>query len=930
MKGLFVSLLSACLVLNSVNPSSVYGLKIEDEKLKKIISNIMVGNENSLTQSGQAEALKEYESFLSQFDISNNQQAESLLRLGHLIMAMEENEEELQKIPVVPLRHHRDHTYSIGIYEKLRANAALYPTNDELLYQLAHGYDESDKKERSLSLLKELADRFPKSSYYAEARFRIGESYFNEGKFPEASVSYLKGLESNPANPLMDFISYKLIWSYFKMGDYRRTVDRVISSLNRYSVHQPNGKTLLDIESLSDSSWNEVKELIHLATLSIDFWGGTDKARSYFDFHGHVSFENLIYRPLGHLYLNRGKFQEAAYAFNTFLSLYPTHEDAPLFQLDLIEAYQKGEKPELAKQARESLIENFKPETAWWKANNQTAREKTALVRKEILFQQAQSYHGEAQKSNKRGDYLNAITSYQKFLSNFPKEMEAPRIHFFLGEAFFETDQFEQAASAYETSAYQYPLHLYSQDAGWTALISYEKALIRSPDSSKSLQQSLLKSCESYLKNFPHSPKRQTVLFKAMTLSLQTGNSKNGRAYAQQILDSPLDIVSAEMIVQTHFLLAKNAYENGEFDRAEAEFKETESWRRRPGYHDPDGPPQKEIMEFLASIQYKRADLLKNELKWKEAANAFYHLYEEYPESELAAVSLMNSGSTFLESKDYDSALNSFNKVTVSYPKSSFYQDAALALATLYERKGKWNEAASGYELLLSKTSESDKKNRYSDKLYSLYYRDGNWLKLNQILKSAFKESSLKNLKYLYFYGKSAKELNMDADVLLSADQALILLNQNELKEPEDEKWVMKAMLLKGDILAREFVTLILSDPIEKSLPLKKEKLKETLDTFNIAAQSGYPDIAPEALYHIGSLFEQFANDLVRSERPKELTPEQREIYEGLLTNQIKPFYQKAIDVYKQSLLLDKQLENEWVKKSDARYRQLILENKGS
>lgn len=931
MKKLVFSIMIFFIFFSFFYPSSGFAFKIKNEKLKEIVSRVMKGDESPLSETEVAETLKEYESFLDQFDIHNIQQAAALIHLGHLIMALEENEEQdTEKDDKLPSRHPKSHIFSIGIYEKIRSNSSYHSPDDELLYQLAHGYNESGQEEKSLSLLKELATRFPKSNYYAEARFRIGESFFSEGKYPEASESYMKGLESNSSRPLMDFISYKLIWSFFKMGDYRKSVDMIMTVLNRYSVRQKNGISVLDIESLSEPNWKQVKELLHLATISIDFWGGAEKARSYFDFHGHVSYENLIYRPLGHLYLNRGKFQEAAQTFNTFLSLYPTHEEAPQFQMDLIETFQKAEKWDLAREARTTLIEKYRPETPWWKANSKTAQEKTALLRKDLLFQQAQSFHGEAQKSKKREDYLNAIASYQKFLSDFSKDMEAPRIEYFLGEAYFETEQFEQAASAYEISAYQYPLHLYSQEAGFAALISYEKGTLKSPNGSDSLRLTLLKSCQTFLKTFPDSPKKEAVLYKALSLALQTGNSGDGKVYAQQIFQSPLNKISPEMIVQTHYLLAKSSFDSRDYNSAEIEFKQALAWSKRADYHDSNGTLQKELNTFLALIQYKRAETLKNELKWKEAGSAFYHLYEEYPESELAPVSLINSGSAFLEAKDNDSALKSFNTISEYYPQSLYFLEAKTAATSLYEKKGDWNNAANGYEVLISLTSDPDKKNNFSDKLYSLYYKDSNWVKLYQVLNPVLKDHSLNNVKWLYYYAISAKELKNESEILLAVERSLFLKNQNRLGGSDKDEWVMKSLLLKGDILYRNFVSTTLASPLQKSLPIKKEKLKEALDTFTLAAQSSNPEIASEALYHIGNLFEQFANDLSLSERPKDLTPEQSEIYEGLLKNQVAPYFKKAIEVYQKNLAFSNQIENDWLRRSEARYRQLILENKGS
>jgi TolA-binding protein len=889
----------------------------------------MKGNDTPLSASARTEALKEYETFLFEFEIKNVQQAEDLVQLGYLIMAIEENEEKNRVKVSGPELRANLHPYSTRIFEKVRSRTDIYSYDDSLLYQLAHGYEETGRHENAMALLKELVTRFPKSSYYSEARFRIGESYFVEGKYPEASESYMKAMDSNPGSPLTDFISYKMIWSFFKMGDYRKTVDLVVTALNRYSVQQKNGTSVLDIESLSDANWKQVKELIHLATLSIDFWGGAEKARNYFEFHGHVSFENLIYRPLGHLYLSRGKFQEAAQSFQTFLSLYPTHEEAPQFQMDLIDTFQKSEKWDLARQARLSLIENYKPDSPWWFANSSVAREKTLLLRKEILFQQAQSNHAEAQKSKRKEDYLSAITSYQKFLVNFPKEMEAPRIHYFLGEAYYETEQFEQAASAYEISAYQFPLHTFSHEAASAALVSYEKAALKAPGSAEALRLALLKSCQSFLKAYPHSEKELTVLFKTMTLSFQTGNTSDGRSYARQILETPSDRLPVEIVVKTHFLLAKHDYDDHNYNDAEEAFKQALAWSRRSDYHDSDGPTSSELTTFLASIEYKRAESLKNQLRWKEAASAFYQLYENHPESELAPTSLMNSGSAFLEAKDYDSALNSFGKMTSSYPKSPFFIEAEAALTTLYEKKGRWKDAETGYEVLISRTPDPVKKEHYSDKLYSLYFKDENWSKLDQELGPMLKKNAL-TPKWLYFYAHSAKELKNESGVLLAVEKSMALLNKKESAGSDDEEWIMKSVLLKGGVLNNRFLATILTSPIEKSLPVKKQRLTETIEIYTVAAQSGYPDIASEALYHIGNLFEQFANDIGRSERPGELTPEQREMYEELLIGQIKPLYQKAIEIYQKNLAFSSQTDNDWIRRSEARYRQLILENKGS
>ncbi|MBI1820352.1 MAG: tetratricopeptide repeat protein [Nitrospirae bacterium] len=927
MKVIYCSLILTLCSLEFGCADQPYTRKVENEKIQRVVSKVMEEKATAQTSRvSQDDLTKEFEIFLGQLDAQSQQQAAALQQLGHLFMIMEE--EQIRQNP--GLLFQRDaHRFSIGIYERIRSQYPLTPGMDKVLYQLAHGYYEENQKEKALATLHELATRFSKSGFYPETSFRIGEIYFDEGKYPEASEAYFKALEANPGRPLTEKISYKMTWAYFKMGNYQKTINQAVNTLNRYTSKKTDGTTLLDIESLSEPTWDQVKELLHLAVLSFDFWGGVSKTRNYFDFHGHVSYENLIYRPLGHLYLNRGKFQEAALAFETFLSLYPTHEEAPNFQMDLIETYRKAEKWDYVKRAGMAFIENYKPEGAWWNGNNASAHAKIKLLRKDLLFQQAQAYHAEAQQNKKKDDYLLAIRSYQAFLREFPGEREAPRIEYFLGEAFFETGQFEQAAVEYETAAYQYPLHTYSEEAALAALISHEKILSREHEKNDTLNLNFLKSCQSFLKAFPGSDKKFNVLVKAMTLSFQSGRPLEGRVFAQQVLTAPLEKAGVNSQVQAHYLTGKSYFEERNYDKAEMEFKEAMRWTSRADYHDPEGPGAKTLKTFLASIQFKKAEILKNSLKWAEAAAAFYHIYEEFPDGEIALASLMNSGSAFLEVKDYPSAEKAFLAVRDQYPQSSFVTEAKTALANLFERENKWKEAAQEYEFLIKNARLPDQKNRLADKLYTLYFRASDWADLYQTLERDNKTKSIDNFKWLYFYAAAAMNLKKEKDAFSAIENNLTAFNKKNDHDPEEEEWVMKSALLKGEMLAIQFGSILLADPLQKSLPLKKEKLKEAMEAFSTAAQSRQLEISSEAIYHIGNLFEQFADDLIHSERPKDLNAEQNEIYEQLLRNQIDPLYRKAVEVYQKNVTLKFQGDNDWIKKSADRLSRLQAEGKG-
>ncbi|MBI3606157.1 MAG: tetratricopeptide repeat protein [Nitrospirae bacterium] len=912
-----------------------YARKVEDNKIHRVVAGIMDEKPVKKPVPGQEEILKEYETFLDQVDFKSAQQTEALHQLGNLLMAMEK--EELEKNPRL-LNKPEAHRFSAGVYEKILAQFPSHRENDEILYQLAHGYSEENNKDKAVLLLKDLVKQYPKSSYYSESMFRIGEYYFEEAKYPEASEAYFKALQSSSNRALMEAITYKISWTAFKMGDYQKTVDHVVNSLNRYTVSRNGGVSALDIETLSEFNWAQVKELLHLAVLSFDFSGGVGKARNYFDFHGHVSYENLIYRPLGYLYLNRGKFPEAVQAFETFLALYPAHEEAPGFQIDLIETWRKAEKWSLASQARAAFIENYKPGSLWWKNNTPNTQAKIGLFRKNLLFQQAQDLHAAAQRSKKREDYLTAIQSYQAFLKEFSKEREAPRIQFFLGEAFFETGQFEQAAAEYEIAAYQYPLYDYSEPAGVAALISYEKIATGTrepgpvfgstdPQVGTALTLSFYNSCLAFLKTFPESGRRFDVAYKAMLLAMQSGNKKDGRLFARQIIDAPLEKTSVKVIARTRFELGKSYFDDKEYDRAEVELKQALAWNAGAGGQD--GPKPDEIKLLLASIQFKKAEMLKNNLKWSDAGNAFLNIYQEFPENEIAPISLMNAGGAFLEIKDLDSALHAFQTVSRQYGHSPYTLEARMALLAIYEKQNKTGEAIVEYEFLIQNTVDPAKKRQYSDRLFSLYFNSKNWIKLYQLLGAELKTGADRNPKWAFYYAMASKELKNDQEALWAADRNLSDFHSKPAHDPEEEEWMMKSALLKGELLAKQFGDIQLSHPLQKTLPVKKEKLKEAVDTLTLAARSEDAGISTEALFGIGNLFEQFANDLAHSERPKEMNGDQSLIYEELLQKQIDPLFHKAIEIYQKNVSLKNHADNEWIKKSEERINQLQNNKKG-
>jgi hypothetical protein len=108
-----------------------------------------------------------------------------------------------------------------------------------------------------------------------------------------------------------------------------------------------------------------------------------------------------------------------------------------------------------------------------------------------------------------------------------------------------------------------------------------------------------------------------------------------------------------------------------------------------------------------------------------------------------------------------------------------------------------------------------------------------------------------------------------------------------------------------------------LTEPLKKSLPLKKDAMERALDAYGRAAQYGVAEVTTAATYSMAELYRALAKDLMESERPQSLGAEELEQYDILLEEQAFPFEEKAIEIHEANIARAREgVYDEWVQKS--------------
>jgi hypothetical protein len=93
--------------------------------------------------------------------------------------------------------------------------------------------------------------------------------------------------------------------------------------------------------------------------------------------------------------------------------------------------------------------------------------------------------------------------------------------------------------------------------------------------------------------------------------------------------------------------------------------------------------------------------------------------------------------------------------------------------------------------------------------------------------------------------------------------------------------------------------------------------MEDVIKVYTTAADYGVAEVTTAATFRLGEVYEQFSTDLMESERPGNLDEAALEQYDLLLEEQMFPFEEKAIDLYKANAARAANgVYDEWVKRS--------------
>ncbi|MGA0164597.1 MAG: tetratricopeptide repeat protein, partial [Bdellovibrionota bacterium] len=314
---------------------------------------------------------------------------------------------------------------AIETLEGLRVSHSQYERSDEVLYVLASAYLDAGQTERAGPVLSDLARRFPNSEILNTAASILGDFYFEKSDFAQAKVFYQKA-QANPDRA--SYAHYKLAWIAIQQLQPALALKHFTESLA--------------VQSSSSVSFDYSKEIAReMIWPALEVYGAQG-VLGYLD--QALPSSELHQMALATLAEGLSSKGEPRLASEVYEHLTAKYSSSPQIS-EWLTKYLENEE----KLGRSDKISEL--------VSRLSGAAKGSPEVKAKLFASARKAHAMAQaeknSAQKATQYDQAIAYYQSFLQFETDQAKKAEMEFYLGEALFARDRFQEALQAYKSAA---------------------------------------------------------------------------------------------------------------------------------------------------------------------------------------------------------------------------------------------------------------------------------------------------------------------------------------------------------------------------------------------------------------------------------------------------------------------------------------------
>jgi tetratricopeptide (TPR) repeat protein len=850
---------------------------------------------DSQVQGSASKAMENYRQFLQLQNADPRLRAEALRRLGDLSLESGELERMSNEVSQIDIQG----AEAIRLYTTLLKAYPDYKRNDQVLYQLARGYETTGQSVQALATLDSIVARYPQSREIAEVQFRRGELLFSAKNYADAQQAYgaviARGAD---ASTFYEQSLYKHGWALFKQGRNEDSLESFARLLDRTLLENKGQGGARAWEKMGRADRELADDTLRVMCITFSYLDGVKSLDGFLHGRGRLpAYAWLYYSRLGDLFVEKQRFQDAATAYRAFVARDPVDQHAPRLSMQAIKAYEKGGFADLVVEGKTEYVNSYGLGKPFWQGRERKDYPEVVAELKSNLRDLAQHFHAQAQKSKRLEDYSVAARWYGEYLHSFPDDPDSPQTNYLLAEVQFESRQYASAAKEYERTAYGYAPNAKSADAGYAALIAYQKQEDALPQPERATWHAqATDSALKFAQTFPQHAESAGVLTRAVQDLYAAKDLPRAMQAARDLLarkppvDGPKQRIGWTVIGQAQF-------DQTVYDQAE------KAYANALALSAPGEPEHADITERLAAAVYRQGEAKRKAGDDAGAADDFLRVARAAPGSKIVPTSQYDAAAALINTKQWDRATQVLEAYRRDYPKGEFAADVTHKLAVAYVEAGHGELAAAEFERIAATPSEDPAVVREAlGRAADLYDKAGNATRTVALLEQLVQ-------KYPTPVAEAIETRQRLADLAAKAGNAerqafwqreIVSADASAGAQRSDRTRFLAANAQLALVAPTRdaFRAVRLAAPLKQSLTAKKKALEAAISAYKLVASYNVAATTTAATFETAELYRTLAQDLLASERPKKLSAEEREQYDALLEEQAFPFEEQAIQVH--------------------------------
>jgi TolA-binding protein len=583
----------------------------------------------------------------------------------------------------------------------------------EALYLLANSHYRVEEYSNSANTYSEIIDRFPLSPVFRNAQYGLAWSYFQQSKYNEAYTVFNNLSQGDDSTAIKSFI-----WKG-ESKRYSGNTNEALIIFEDFLKSYPNHPSASLVESLigliyfDQNKFELSSQYLANATSSDD---PVTRAKA-FTMIGEIELRKKNYIKA------RGNFEPA---------IRITEAENDVHQRALlgmgVSLYHLGDYENAAENLRQA--ENINPSFEPDKINFYMAESYFSLGK----YQEALSRYNSIRSSEvdyvkqvtyskgychfNLGSYSNAAYQFAEFVEQYPDDIRITDAKLRLADSYFGSKNFAASSKIFKQL---FQSGKYSSDDPY-AYYQYAQALYKSGETNAAINE-----FRNLQKKFPDSKYAESSLFTVGFIKFQEGEFKDAINDYRYVLQ----IYKNSALTPAVFYSIGDAYFNlGMYDSAIVNYRNVLTRYPSSEYvfdaingmqysYVALGKSDEAInlidrytsqnpnLKFSDLIFFKKGEIYYSQRDYQNAKTSYQEFLVKYPKSSFVPEAYYWLGKSSQNLKQDDEAIFYFNKVFESYPGSESAAVSVIELGKLYEANGNYQASVDVLEQASTKLKDS-------------------------------------------------------------------------------------------------------------------------------------------------------------------------------------------------------------------------------